>query len=212
MAGTLLVFDEAFPRARVDAGPIRNTPSATELRANSYPEPYKLLPVSVASSPETYCAAIVGAAKAAGRLNRLIIFGHGRVVNAAVPSGITRVTTGIIIGSSDLTASNAKLLSGLRGQFEPQAQAELWVCEAAAAGSAAGQSGVLLCQSIADALGVPVLAATVEQEYTTVDQQEAPGGGWQSTAQFLPWEGTTIHFTPRPERKRSPFGTMSVMR
>lgn len=200
MAGTLLVFDEAFPRARVPAGPIRNTPSAAELRPNSYPEPYKLLPIPEASSPETYAGAIADAAKSLGRLSRLIIFGHGRVANAAVPTGIARVTTGIIIGASDLTASNAALLSKLRGQFEPQAQAELWVCEAAAAGAAGGQSGVLLCQAIADALGVSVLAATLEQEYTTADQHEAAGGGWQSTAQFLPWEGKTIRFTPRPQR------------
>jgi len=85
----------------------------------------------------------------------------------------------------------------LRGQFERDAQAELWVCEAAAAGAAGGMSGGLLCQAIADALGVQVLAATIEQEYTTTDQHEAAGGGWQSTAQFLPWEGTTVRFTPR---------------
>ena len=50
---------------------------------------------------------------------------------------------------------------------------------------------------IADALGVPVLAATIAQEFTTSNQTEAPGGGWQSTAQFLPWEGTPVRFTPR---------------
>jgi hypothetical protein len=197
MAGTLLVYDAAFPRARVAAGPIRNTPNADELRANSYPEPYRLLPIWEASSPDTYVGAIADAAKSMGRLSRLIIFGHGRVVNAAVPKGVTRVTTGIIIGAEDLTASNASKLRSLRGRFARHAQAELWVCEAAAAGAAGGQSGVVLCQSIADALGVPVLAATSAQEYTTVDQHEAPDGGWQSTAQFLPWEGTPIRFTPR---------------
>ncbi len=197
MAGTLLVYDDAFPRARVAAGPIRNTPSADELRANSYPEPFRLLPIWEASSPDTYFGAIAEAAEAMGQLDRLIIFGHGRVVNAAVPTGIARVTTGIVIGASDLTASNASKLRKLRGRFARHAQAELWVCDAAAAGEAGGQSGVILCQSIADALGVPVLAATITQEYSTVDQHEAPDGGWQSTVQFLPWEGRTVRFTPR---------------
>src|SRR5882724_5047044 len=83
MVGTLLVYDDGFPRARVAAGPIRNTPSVNELRANSYPEPYRLLPIWEASSPDTYFGAIADAAKSMGRLSRLIIFGHGRVVNAA---------------------------------------------------------------------------------------------------------------------------------
>jgi hypothetical protein len=200
MAGTLLVFDDAFPRASAPSGPIRNTPGAAELAANSYPAPHRLLSIGAADPPSTYVEAIAAAARAMGRLNRLIIFGHGRVVNAAVATGVTRVTTGIIIGASDLTASNASALSALRGQFERDAQAELWVCEAAAAGAAGGMSGGLLCQAIADALGVQVLAATIEQEYTTADQQEAPGGGWQSTAQFLPWEGTTVRFMPRRRR------------
>jgi hypothetical protein len=201
MAGTLLVYDDAFPRASVTAGPnrgpIRNTPSADELRANSYPEPYRLLPIWEASSPETYFNAMVDAAEAMGRLSRLIIFGHGRVVHAAVPTGVTRVTTGIIIGASDITASNASMFRKLRGRFARDAHAELWVCEAAAAGKEGGQSGVILCQAITDALGVPVLAGTVTQEYTTVDQREIPDGGWQSTAQFLPWDGTPVRFTPR---------------
>lgn len=197
MAGTLLVFDDAFPRASAPSGPVRNTPGTAELAANSYPAPHRLLAIGAADPPSTYVPAIAAAARAMGRLNRLIIFGHGRVVNAAVASGVTRVTTGIIIGASDLTAANASLLSALRGQFERDAQAELWVCEAAAAGAAGGMSGGLLCQAIADALGVQVLAATIEQEYTTTDQHEAAGGGWQSTAQFLPWEGTTVRFTPR---------------
>jgi hypothetical protein len=42
-----------------------------------------------------------------------------------------------------------------------------------------------------------VIAATITQEYTTANQVELPDGGWQSTAQFLPWEGTTIRFSPR---------------
>jgi hypothetical protein len=201
MAGTLLVYDAAFPRASVAGGPIFNTPSSDELRANSYPEPYKLLPIWEALPPDSYSGAIADAAGAMGRLGRLIIFGHGRVANAAVPSGVTRVTTGIIIGASDLTASNASMLRRLRGRFEPHAQAELWVCDAAAAGESGGQSGVILCQAIADALGVPVLAATITQEYTTVNQREIPDGGWQSTAQFLPWEGTTVRFTPRPSSR-----------
>ena len=62
---------------------------------------------------------------------------------------------------------------------------------------------MLLCQSIADALGIALLAADIEQEYGTVDQHERPGGGWQSTAKFLPWEGTTRRFAPRPKPKRT---------
>ena len=99
------------------------------------------------------------------------------MANAAVPTGVTRVTTGIIIGASDLTASNASMLRKLRGRFARQAQAELWVCEAAATGKAGQISGVTLCQAIADALGVPVLAAAIEQKYDSTDQHEAPGGG-----------------------------------
>ncbi len=197
MAGTLLVYDEAFPRATAPSGPIRNTPSADELRDNNYPAPYRLLPIPQASQPDAYFAAMADAARAAGPLSRLVIFGHGRVANAAVPSGVVKVTTGIVVGASDLTAANASGLRGLRGRFERHGQAELWVCDAAAAGQAGGQSGVILCQSIADALGVPVLAATIEQQYETTDQKPVDGGGWQSTVQFLPWEGTTVRFTPR---------------
>jgi hypothetical protein len=200
MGGTLLVYDHAFPRAQAPSGPIRNTPGAAELRANHYPQPYRLLPIREASSPDTYFKAMADAAAAMGRLSRFVIFGHGRVANAATPTGVTRVTTGIIIGASDITVANASNLRALRGHFATGAQAELWVCEAAAAGESGGSSGVLLCQSIADALGVTVLAATVAQEYTTIDQSEAPGGGWQSTAQFLPWEGRTVRFTPRRSR------------
>ena len=46
-------------------------------------------------------------------------------------------------------------------------------------------------------LGVPVLAATIDQQYESTDQKPVDGGGWQSTVQFLPWEGTTVRFTPR---------------
>ena len=197
MAGTLLVYDDAFPRARVAAGPIRNTPSADELRANSYPEPFRMLPIWEASSPDTYFGAIADAAQAMGRLDRLIIFGHGRVVNAAEGRGIVQVTTGIVIGAADITASNAIGLRPLRGKFARGAQAELWVCDAAAAGESGGLSGRVLCQAIADALGTEVLAATITQQYTTTNQAEIPSGGWQSTAVFLPWEGTTVRFSPR---------------
>ena len=197
MAGTLLAYDDAFPRARVATGPIRNTPSADELRANSYPEPYRMLPIWEASRPETYFEAMSDAAEAMGTIDCFILFGHGRVVNALEARGTVRVTTGIIIGASDITASNASGLRALRGRFARGARAELWVCEAAAAGSSGGHSGQVLCQAIADALGISVVAATITQEYTTVDQAEIPGGGWQSTAQFLPWEGTTVRFAPR---------------
>lgn len=196
-AGTLLVYDEAFPRATSPAGPIRNSPSEAELRDNKYPEPYKLLPIREASAPETYFAEITAAAKAMGQLGRLIVLGHGRVVNAAEGAGTVRVTIGVIIGSGDITASNAYGLKGLKSLFGKEAQAELWVCEAAATGTSGGISGVTLCQAVADALGVPVLAAAIEQQYDTVDQREMPGGGWQSTAKFLPWEGTPLRFKPR---------------
>ncbi len=197
MAGTLLAYDDAFPRARVPDGPIRNTPGAEELRTNGYPAPYRLLPIWEASRPDTYFEAMAGAAEAMGTVDCFILFGHGRVVNALEGAGTVRVTTGIIIGASDITASNASGLGALRGRFARGARAELWVCEAAAAGSSGGSSGQVLCQAIADALRVPVVAATITQEYTTVDQAEIPGGGWQSTAQFLPWEGTTVRFSPR---------------
>lgn len=206
MGGTLLAYDAAFPRARVDrgtnAGPIFNTPSADELRSNSYPEPYRLLAIPEASAPASYFPSMADAARAMRPLDRLIIFGHGRVVAAVSAAGRTRVTTGIIIGSTDITAANASSLDACRGLFARSAQIELWVCEAAAAGEAGGQSGTLLCQAIADALGVPVVAATITQQYATIDQAERPGGGWQSTARFLPWEGETTRFTPRPRTRR----------
>lgn len=197
MAGTLLVYDDAFPRARVAAGPIRNTPSTNELRDNSYPEPFRMLPIWEASSPEVYYDTIAGVAETMGRLDRLIIFGHGRVVQAAEGTGVVPVTTGIVIGATDITASNAYGLRPLRGRFARGAQAELWVCDAAAAGESGGLSGRVLCQAIADALGVEVLAATIRQQYTSTNQSEIPDGGWQSTAVFLPWEGTTVRFSPR---------------
>ena len=197
MAGTLLVYDDAFPRARVAAGPIRNTPGADELRANNYPAPFRLLPIWEASRPDTYYEAMAAAAEAMGGVDCFILFGHGRVVNALEARGTVRVTTGIIMGASDITASNASGLRALRGKFARDARAELWVCEAAAAGASGGQSGQVLCQAIADALGLAVIAATITQEYTTTNQAEIPSGGWQSTAQFLPWEGTTVRFTPR---------------
>lgn len=206
MAGTLLAFDEAFPRGKVDgpnAGPILNTPGTQELRDNGYPAPHRLLPIPVTSSPESYVWAMYTAAREMMPLSRLILFGHGKVAQMLVNTGIVRVTTGIVLGSADLTSSNASLLDRLDGCFEANAQAELWVCEAATAGARGGKSGVLLCQSIADALGVALLAADIEQEYDTVGQHERSEGGWQSTAKFLPWEGTIRRFTPRPKPKRS---------
>jgi hypothetical protein len=200
MAGTLLVYDNAFPRARVAAGPILNTPGKGELRANGYPEPYRLLPIWEASSPDTYFEAIADAVAEMGKLERFILFGHGRVVNAAVPQGVVQVTTGIVIGASDITSDNARFLPDLRRKSATGAQAELWVCDAAAAGSSGGRSGTLLCQAIADALGIPVLAAEITQQYTTEDQRPIESGGWQSTAVFLPWEGKTTLF--RPGRRR----------
>jgi hypothetical protein len=196
MAGTLLVYDAAFPRARVADGPILNTPGTAELRANGYPEPYQLLPIREATSPEDYFKAMGDAATKMGKLDRFIIFGHGRVVNAAVPAGYVQVTTGIVIGASDITPINARNLPDLRRKSSSGAQAELWVCDAAAAGGSGEYSGTRLCQSIADALGIQVLAATITQQYSTEDQRPIEGGGWQSTAVFLPWEGTTVLFRP----------------
>jgi hypothetical protein len=115
MSGTLLAYDDAFPRARVPAGPIRNTPGADELRANGYPAPYRLLPIWEASRPETYLEAISDAAEAMGTIDCFILFGHGRVVNALEARRTVRVTTGIIIGASDITASNASGFRALRG-------------------------------------------------------------------------------------------------
>jgi hypothetical protein len=40
MAGTLLAFDEAFPRKKIPSGqPILNTPGIQVLRDNDYPAP-----------------------------------------------------------------------------------------------------------------------------------------------------------------------------
>jgi hypothetical protein len=206
MPGTLLAFDEAFPRGKVEgpnAGPILNTPGTQELRDNGYPAPYRLLPIPVTSSPECYAWAMYTAARDMMPLSRLIIFGHGKVAQMLLEAKIVRVTTGIVLGAADLTSSNAPLLDRLDGCFAANAQAELWVCEAAAAGKRGGKSGVLLCQSIANALGVPLLAADIEQEYDTVGQHEIPTGGWQSTVKFLPWEGTVRRFTPQPKPKRT---------
>lgn len=196
MAGTLLVYDAAFPRARVAKGPILNTPSTKELSANGYPEPHQLLPIKEATSPEYYFKQMSEAVAKSDKLDRFIVFGHGRVVNAAVPAGTVQVTTGIIIGASDITPINARYLPDLRKKASTGAQAELWVCDAAAAGGSGDYSGVKLCQAIADALGIQVLAATITQQYTTEDQREIETGGWQSTAVFLPWEGTTMLFRP----------------
>ena len=200
MPGTLLVYDAAFPRAAAPSGPIRNTPSADELRANSYPAPHHLLAIPLASNPESYYPSIAAAAANMAQLDRLILLGHGRVVSAVTARGTTPVTIGIIIGSSDITASNAGQLRATARHLARDAQAELWVCQAAAAGEAGGQSGTLLCQAIADALGVNVIAPTQLQEYTSHDQREIPSGGWHSTMRFLPWEGETLRFTPRRRR------------
>ena len=200
MPGTLLAYDAAFPRAAVRAGPILNSPSADELRANGYPAPYRLLPIPQASNPASYYARIAATAAIMAQLDRLILLGHGRVVSAVTASGTTPVTIGIIIGSSDITASNADQLRATRRHLSRTARAELWVCQAAAAGEAGGQSGTILCQAIADALGVRVIAPTQLQEYTSQDQHEIPSGGWQSTMRFLPWEGETLRFMPRRRR------------
>ena len=56
-----------------------------------------------------------------------------------VETKVVRVTTGIVLGSADLTPANASLLEQLDDRFEANAQAELWVCEAAAAGERGGK-------------------------------------------------------------------------
>lgn len=196
MAGTLLVYDAAFPRPESGAL-IRNSPSSAELRENKYPEPYRLLPIWEALPPETYFGWIEDAAKGMDKLDRFIILGHGRVAKDADGAGFVTVTTGIIIGAKDITATNASGLKPLRGRFSKDGFAEMWVCSAADSQESSGVSGQLLCQAIADALGVDVLGAKVRQRYDTVDQKEIPGGGWQSTLKFLPWEGDTVRFNPR---------------
>lgn len=201
MSGSLLAFDEDFPRAMNSTVPIRNTPSVAELRANNYPEPYHLLPIGVTSTPEQYCRAICTAGRSMRRLDRLIIFGHGQVVTAAVGVGSTQVTTGIVLGASPLTASNASLLSSPSIAFARNARVELWVCSAASANEVGGQSGVVLCQAIADALDVTVVASAITQNYSSQNQTEMPGGGWRSTVEFLPWDGELFRFTPRPRRR-----------
>ena len=197
MPGTLLAYDADFPRANAPSGPIYNHPSEAELREHQYPAPYRLLPLRQGLAAEAYCDQIASAASAMRRLDRLILFGHGRVVQAATPSGPRPVTTGIIIGNEDITQYNAHYLSPIRRHMARGGMAELWVCDAAAAGEAGGQSGERLCTAIARALRVPVKAARETQRYTSgADQREIPGGGWQSTVRFLPWEGPLVFFRP----------------
>ncbi len=86
MPGTLLAYDAAFPRAAVRTGPILNSPSADELRANGYPAPHRLLPIPLASNPESYYTRIAAAAASMAQLDRLILLGHGRVVSAVTVS------------------------------------------------------------------------------------------------------------------------------
>ena len=196
MPGTLLAYDAAFPRPADTSrtGPIVNRPSASELAAYSelYPGPYTVLPIQADARAETYVRQIAATAGTKRPLDRLILFGHGRV--ARTRNGM--VTTGIIIGANDITSDNAYLLQALRPHFSEHAMAELWVCNAAAAGESAGVSGRRLCTAIAAALGVTVKAGEDEQEYTSVNQREIPTGGWDSEVRFLPWEGRTVHFLP----------------
>ncbi|GJD47894.1 hypothetical protein OPKNFCMD_0606 [Methylobacterium crusticola] len=201
-AGTLLVYDEAFPRAKTQTGAaIRNSPSEAELRDNKYPEPYKLLPIKEAAAPDAYFADIAKAAKDMGQLGRLIILGHGRVVPVANEAGNARIFMGVIMGATPISISNASGLGKLRGLFAKGASAELWVCEAASRETEGGISGVVFCQKVADTLGVVVVAAEITQIFESADQQPTPEGGWQSTAKFLPWDGTPQRFSPRPQGK-----------
>ena len=206
MPGTLLAFDAAFPRPEDTSrtGPIVNRPSAAELRNNSelYPGPYRLLPIAQNTPVETYCSQIAAACQAMRPLDRLILFGHGRVVRARIGGGYGPVTTGIIIGSQDINIDNAWRLSAFQPHLNSEGMAELWVCDAAGAGESGGVSGSRLCVAIARALGITVKAAEQTQRYDSVNQQEIPGGGWQSTARFLPWEGPVVYFLPNGSRMR----------
>ena len=200
MPGTLLAFDEAFPRATRGSTPIYNRPSTAELASENYPAPHALLAIPVGITIERYVALILTRMQRMRRVDRLILFGHGQVANAARPTGVVPVTIGIIMGANNIQMSNVDELASLRGGFAPRAECELWVCNAADPTSVSGVGGVSLCQAIADQLRVPVSASPVEQEYTTSDQ-EIGEDSITSTAHFLPWEGTVSRFNPRPARR-----------
>ena len=207
MPGTLLAYDAAFPRPHDTSrtGPIVNRPSEAELRAHSqlYPGPYRLLPIARHTPVETYCREIASACQAMKPVDRLILFGHGRVVRARIGSGYGPVTTGIIIGGQDISIDNAWRLSGAAPHLNADGLAELWVCEAAGVGESGGVSGSRLCSAIARSLGVTLKAAEQTQYYDTVNQQETQDGGWQSTARFLPWEGPVVYYAPSGARLRA---------
>jgi len=199
MAGTLLAYDAAFPRAQLRSGArILNTPSTAELAEypDLYPTPHEPLSIPMATTATGYCGMIASKARTMSPLDRLILFAHGVVANAAEGTRVVQVTTGIAMGSENLTQYNAHLLGAAKDHFARNALVELWVCDAAAAGESGGVSGNRLCAEIAKALKVTVKAAVQTQQYDTVagTQQQTAEGGWQSTARFLPWEGPVVYF------------------
>jgi hypothetical protein len=205
MPGTLLVYDQGFPRASTRAGePIHNRPTLGELERGHYPAPRALLPIPQAAGLSTCIAQMVDGARRLSRsIDVLIVFGHGQVSRVATPSGVSPVTTGILLGAEPLTQSNARALQALRPRLARGAHCELWVCQAASTGSAGtgrdARSGHRLCQAIANALAVPVHASAVDQRTTTVSGH----GSLDSEVEFLPWEGELQVIRPASERRPS---------
>lgn len=187
MPGTLLAYDAAFPRAAT----VLSTPSAQQLQDHHYPTPHQLL-----SCPSTQHADVMGrqmalSADLMGRLDVLIIFGHGIITN-----GVTR---GILISADQLVDSNLWALDQLRGKFVRGGRIELWVCAAASSTTGGGRSsGSSYCQLMADRVGVDVLAAEDLQGFLNSAQRNvADTGLWLTESYFLPWEGTVRRFRPR---------------
>ena len=195
MPGTLLAYDEAFPRAAHSSLTVVNHPSLGELQANSYPAPHQLLPLRREHPASEYISTIHHNMRAMHRVNCLILFGHGHVARLLDATGIIPITTGIVLGSQDLGADNVRLLRRLRDGFAPRGKCELWVCNAANPNRAQSNSGSSLCQSIADALNVEVVAPAETQSYRS-EGQEFEGDTVRSTVVFLPFEGNVFHFRP----------------
>lgn len=194
MPGTLLAFDNAFPRARAPTGDaIINRPRADELRANSYPAPYTLLPIGESATPREYIRTMTTQARRLRGVDTLIVFAHGQVTN----TGRGHVMTGILLGSAPIEMANVALLRSLRPTFARGAHVELWVCQAASPTEVFDGrhhlSGHNLCQAIADALQRPVQASASDQQTTTA----SGAGSYTSEVNFLPWEGPVETFRPR---------------
>ncbi|MEO8545182.1 MAG: hypothetical protein ABI434_16470 [Burkholderiaceae bacterium] len=198
MPGTLLVFDQNFPRSRAATGDmIINRPRVAELMAEGYPAPHRLLPIAVSSNADQYVPQIAQAARSlSSRIDVLIIFAHGQVTSAYGPAGVMPVMTGILLGSNPIAQDNADLLRCLRPRFARGAHCELWVCQAASPTATSpgrgSTSGHNLCQAIADALRIPVQASASDQQTTTM----TGAGTFDSEIDFLPWEGPVETFRP----------------